>query len=221
MPHWTHNGNQLWTNNLRKICLSIDQKPIQFLGWRSCTLKTGPRSLTKKAYSRSILISRCFLSKNCTLLSKAFTTYIRPLAEYCTQIWSPHYLKYINLIENIQRRFSKHIPSLKNLSYPARLAKLGLPSLELRRRQFDLITCYRVVHFLFHTGNNSFFTPRSHNITRGHAFMLAPPAIAHSGCFKFCFFSRVIPDWNSLPATIVSACSVLSFKSHLKLHCFT
>ena len=35
------------------------------------------------------LISLCFLSKNPYLLKKAFTTYVRPLLEYCSPVWSP------------------------------------------------------------------------------------------------------------------------------------
>ena len=148
-------------------------------------------------------------------IAKAFTTYVRPLIEYCPQIWSPHYLKYISLVENVQRRFTKHIPSIKNLPYPTRLSRLGLISLELRRRHFDLFTCFRILNHSLHTGSYSFFSFRPHNITRGHAFMLYPPA-AHTDVCKFSFFSRVISYWNSLPSSVVSACSLSSFKSHVK-----
>ena len=33
-----------------------------------------------------------FVSRDNIMLSKAYTTYVRPLLEYCTQIWSPTYV---------------------------------------------------------------------------------------------------------------------------------
>jgi len=43
----------------------------------------------------------------------------------------------ITVIENVQRRFTKRLPELRNLSYKEHLNKLNLVSLELRRLQFD------------------------------------------------------------------------------------
>ena len=51
----------------------------------------------------------------------------------------------IDLIEKVQRRFTKRLYDLKSLSYADQLTKLGLCSLELRRLQLDLILCYKIV----------------------------------------------------------------------------
>ena len=104
--------------------------------------------MVKKAYRQSFLISRCFISKNSNILKKAFCTYVRPLLEYASQIWSPHCHKDITLIENVQRRFSKTIPNLHCLAYSTRLARLKLPSLYIRRCQLDLCTVYRIVFII-------------------------------------------------------------------------
>ena len=37
------------------------------------------------------------------------TVYIRPILEYASNIWSPHFIKYINCIENVQRHSTKRI----------------------------------------------------------------------------------------------------------------
>jgi len=42
-------------------------------------------------------------------------------------------------LENIQRRFTKRVPSLSHLSYFPRLSALELEPLVLRRLKFDLI----------------------------------------------------------------------------------
>jgi len=51
-------------------------------------------------------------------------------------------------IEKVQRRFTKRLRDFRNLCYADRLAKLDLPSLELRRLQhlqLDLIYCYKII----------------------------------------------------------------------------
>ena len=88
---------------------------------------------TSKAFSRSLLIFKGFSSRNTQLLVKlAFTTYVRPLLEYNSSIWSPNDVYNITKIESVQRRFTKRIPSVSQLSYRDRHAflYLGLDSLE-------------------------------------------------------------------------------------------
>jgi len=48
----------------------------------------------RKAVIRSRLILKCFSSRNKDLLLKAYITYVRPILEYCSPVWSPH-LKYL------------------------------------------------------------------------------------------------------------------------------
>ena len=87
------------------------------------------------------MILRYFLSKNCDSLLKAFKVglYVRPLLEYCSVIWSPVLVKDINALEIVQRQFTKRMPGMSNLTYPQRLLKLNIESLEIRRLRFDLI----------------------------------------------------------------------------------
>ena len=179
------------------------------------TFSSHISSITRKAYSQSKLISRCFVSKHSNLLKLAFTSYVRPLLEYDIPIWSPHLLKHITQIENIQRRFTKSIPNLSSLPYHQRLSRLGLDTLLQRRRQFDLSTCYRLYHSLTILPSNLFFTPRSYNATRGHQHVLVMPS-AHLDVFKFSFQSRVVGDWNSLPPNVISVGTISAFKARIK-----
>ena len=57
---------------------------------------------------------------------KAFITYVRPILEYYTSVWSPHTVSNINKIESCQRWFKKRIKGLSDMLYPERLASLGL-----------------------------------------------------------------------------------------------
>jgi len=53
--------------------------------------------------------------------------------------------KDIETLEKVQRRFTKRIPGLKDLTYCHRLARLKVDSLDLRRVRLDLIFTYKLV----------------------------------------------------------------------------
>ena len=50
--------------------------------------------------------------------------YVRPISEYNSVIWSPVLKKDIVSIEKVRRRFTKRLPSLKNLSLPGEVKSL-------------------------------------------------------------------------------------------------
>jgi len=91
----------------------------------TCELSTSPHinDIVTKAHRRANMIHRCFVSRNVYLLTRAFITYVRPLLEYNCVAWSPH-LKHdrpIELIEQVQRRFTKRLRGLSGYSYNERL----------------------------------------------------------------------------------------------------
>jgi len=47
--------------------------------------------IVRRAQQRAGLILKCFCSCDKDLSMKAFCTYVRPLLEYSTPVWSPHY----------------------------------------------------------------------------------------------------------------------------------
>ena len=59
------------------------------------------QDIVSRASKRANLVFRCFLSRNTTNLTKAFVTYVRPLLEYASPVWSPSYLYLINHIESV------------------------------------------------------------------------------------------------------------------------
>ena len=87
-------------------------------------------------------------------MSRYDKAYVRPLVEYNSIIWSPHYKQDIERIESVQRRFTKRLPELKNYKYTERLTMLDLASLEFRRLWFDLYWCYKLVFRLVDVQND-------------------------------------------------------------------
>ena len=78
--------------------------------------------------------------KNRDIKSSAYIGLVRPLVEYCSTIWDPHFHKYIDNLEKIQRRATRYVFSVYRRKAPvtAMINSLGWESLELRRRKARL-----------------------------------------------------------------------------------
>ena len=170
--------------------------------------------MTSKANHRASLILRTFLSREPNLLFKAFTVYVRPLLEYCSPVWSPVYKTDIELIERVQRTFTKRLYGFKYLSYSERLFLLQADTLELRRLKTDLVMLYKIVHNLVALNFNDFFAYNNFTITRGHDFKLVKPLCVNNAR-QFSFTCRLIDAWNFLPNCVVSSTCLITFKNML------
>jgi len=58
------------------------------------------------------LIKRNFVDRSQETVMSLYKSLVRPHLEYCSQIWSPHYMKDIKLIEGVQRRATKLVELL-------------------------------------------------------------------------------------------------------------
>ena len=74
-----------------------------------------------------------------------YKSLVRPHLEYNSVIWSPHLKKDMDSIERVQRRATKMVPELRNLSYEDRLRQLELPTLKFRRDIADIIEVYNIL----------------------------------------------------------------------------
>jgi len=66
--------------------------------------------IVSKAHRRSVCNVRAFISQDINLLVRAYVVYVRPLLEHNTIIWTPYFVKDIEAIERVQRRFTKRLP---------------------------------------------------------------------------------------------------------------
>ena len=170
--------------------------------------------IVAKAHRRSNAIHRCFISRNVQMLIRAFLVYVRPLLEFNSPIWSPHYKQDIELIERVQRRFTKRLPGYGNLTYNDRLALLNLPSLELRRLRIDLISSYKILFGHTNINIHELFEFRQ-TTTRGHPYKLYKSQCTSVVRSSF-FTQRIINVWNDLPVNIVDFSSLACFKRSLE-----
>ena len=76
------------------------------------------------------------------LIIPLYKTIVRPYLEYCIQAWRPYHKTDIDILERVQRRATKIIPKLRNISYEMHLKVCGLTTLETRRLRGDQIEVF-------------------------------------------------------------------------------
>ena len=157
-------------------------------------------TIVKKAHNRANLILKCFQSRNRQILIRAFTIYVRPLLEFNSPVWSPSLIRQINILENVQRSFTKRLPGLKNLTYHQRLKAASLKSLEYRRLTYDLTLTYKLVFGLINTDYKLLNLKTTSFDLRRHQYQLNCPNFKSSVRCRS-FFYRITNIWNNLPAS--------------------
>jgi len=169
----------------------------------------------KKA-NRVLGIIRTTISyKSADILLPLYKTIVRPLVEYCTPAWSPHYIKDKTPLEKVQHRFARMITGLKRLNYNTRLYDLNLDSIEEHRNRADLIELFKIFRGLFGVKVEKLFERARDSRTRGHSLKLRKHH-CHTDLRTFFFSEWVVSRWNSLDEECVSVQTVNSFKNNLK-----
>jgi len=165
----------------------------------SLTPCTHIAKITATAHQRVNLIFRAFVSRDIVMILRAHTTYVTPLLEFNTVVWSPSLKCDIRSVEKVQRKFTKRLPGYGDLSYVERRAKLNLKTLEL----ILLIQLRFSDFFVFST------LP-----TRGHPYSLQVNHAPVNARQNF-FACRVVKLWNSLPADTTDFSTLSHFRTSL------
>ena len=119
------------------------------------------------------------------------------------------------LVERVQRRATKLVPGLRSRPYEERLRELRLPLLIYRRLRGDIIVIYQILNRLLDVDQDVLQLSSTRH-TRGHDLKLDIRARTLPRCH---FLSvRAAATWNGLSASVVSAPSLVSFKSCIDTH---
>jgi hypothetical protein len=199
-------------------CVLQGSNPVRDLGVlidETLTYKQHINSIVNKAMQRVGVLFRGFVCRDLQFMRKAFVTYIRPLLEFNSIIWSPTTKKYIDLIERVQRRFTKRIPCLQAMGYLERLSYISLQSLELRRLHIDLIYYYKIMKHLTPIDPDDFFTLHVPlcSLRQSTPFVQKPRNASVSLLNSFAY--RSINCWNCLSNEIKCISSLHAFKRSL------
>ena len=97
------------------------------------------------------IIRRSYWFLNCETFLPLYRSMVRSHFDYAVSVWDwdPYKIKHISDIEDVQRRATKLISEIKNLSYPESLRKLKLPTLSYRRNRGQMIEVYKIINNIY------------------------------------------------------------------------
>ena len=145
-----------------------------------------------KANGITGLVKPNFVYMDKELFLTLYKALIRPIFDYGNSVYYPTTKKNKTIIENVQRRATKIVLQLKDLSYSIKI--------------IDRIDDYDFTRMFS-------FSTIPHE-RRGNMYKLIKPRASKSvRLISFC--NRVINIWNTLPNSVVCADSVNAFKSNL------
>ncbi len=181
------------------VCRDLGVLVSANLGWSNQVT-----AVVKKANNVSNMLFRCFLSAPWDSLLRAYKTYVRPIMEYSTPVWSPYLRKDILKLEKAQNYFTRRVyvrGKHEMVPHDKRNEILGLDSLELRRLKQDLIMVYKIIFHLVDIKFMDLFSLAAETGTRHRCFKLA---VEHSriDARRKSFACRVVGVWNLLPEFI-------------------
>ena len=211
------NQDYQYIMNSEDIETAREEKDLGVIFQQDLKFSSHIAEKVNKANSVLSLIVRtfdCIERDSFILLYKAL---VRPHIEYGNTIWYPFLRKDIESVERIQKRATKLIPELTDLTYTERLKRLKLPSLAHRRKRGDMIQTFKIIKGIEDIPSDRFFKLSNSSSTRGHSLKLEKPRCRTTMRLQH-FSQRIINNWNSLPERVVAAKDVNDFKSKLDQH---
>ena len=176
---------------------------------RMLQLVSAPLSLLKLLAYRHRLPPMC--------IRRFYCGFIRPRLEYSSAVWGGCCRKLQSRLERVQLQGARAIVRTPGLSHQELLSRAGLPSLCWRRRIHRLELLWKLVN---HQGPPQLqaLVPKPAS-SRCRYSLRATHAIEFpdSGSARMLgsFLGTVVPEWNSLPAEVVSATTCPSFRSRV------
>ena len=171
-------------------------------------------NIVKKANQVMGLIRRSFSHLDKEMFINLYKSLVRPHLEYANVIWHPIYKKQLKLLEDVQRRATKILPEIRDLTYTERLIVLNLPSIQYRQTRNDLIQTYKIIHKIDNLKTEDFFTFAKYDKTRNNILKLYKSQ--SSSKYRSNFLpNRILNLWNSLSTETKTSKSINLFKENI------
>ena len=166
-------------------------------------------------------ITRAFHYRDRKTFVKLYKQYVRPHLEFAVTAWSPWTEADKECLEKVQMKAVKMISGMASNDYMARLAELGLETLEERRHRMDMAQVYKIVTGKDKVNSETWFTMArdGQRLTRGNAHPLSLKKQRSRLEVRRNFFSqRAVNSWNNIPSVIKDTKTVTSFKKLYGAH---
>lgn len=161
-------------------------------------------------------IRRTITNKSPKIIIPLYKSLVRPHLEYAVQAWRPFLQRDVDNIEKVQQRALRLITGYAQLTYPQRLKKANLVSLETRRMRGDMIETFKIIKGLEGINREVMFIMRQiRSGNRGHNEKIFKQ---HSrlDIRKYSFSRRVVDQWNCLKPETVASETINQFKSKIE-----
>ena len=127
-----HSANRSYTLFGSEIKSQVSCKDLGITIQQNLSFKEHCTIISRKATFIIRNVKMCFENHGPFFYLFLYKTYVRPILETNTVVFSPHNIENIDVLERVQRRFTKYLPGLCDMSYNDRLKFLGIKSLEER-----------------------------------------------------------------------------------------
>ena len=176
-----------------------------------CTFNEHVSNVCARANRFLGLMKKVFVSRNKSVLLPVYKSHVRSILEFGSILWHPYRICLSQLVENVQRRFSRLFPHLRHVSYRNRLSDLNLHSLHARRLRYELIFIYKILNGLVDIDPSAFFVYSSSSSLRRHSLKLIPPS-SSKDYRRYFFTVDSVFHWNRMSDSEVQVSSVSQFK---------
>ena len=142
-----------------------------------------------------------------------YKAFILPHVEYASQVWDPHLLKHVDLLEKKTQKFALRV-CYKNWSahYSDHLDSAHIPTLVQRRRKAKFTHLYKIVFGL----TDCEMAPVKERVLKYGSRKVNLTQLqeldAHSSQFKYSFSPHFISLWNNLFVNCDSFSSLSAFR---------
>ena len=200
--------------NIKEVQLEKDQRI-----WldNKLTFETHITKKANKANGMIAVIKKSFTKVTKKVFLNIYKCLIRPHLEFANLIWHPRLIKHQKILENVQRRATRLVSGMKNLSYYERLKELNLSSLEYRRKRGTMIEMYKICYGLHDRNTSAGLFERNDRDSRGNACKVVVRKANLEMRKKF-FTIRAPHDWNNLPQETVQSKTIDEIKWKLYKH---
>ena len=173
--------------------------------------------IVRKSSGLANQIIRSTVCRSPKFMVTLFISHLRPILDYCSTVWNYGYLGDLKKLECVQRRWTACVSGLEGLAYQDRLKRLNLYSIKGRLLRSDLIKLWKAFDSDGDLNLLSLFERQYHATTRGHRHKVSLPR-CHSDTFRRFLSVRTVELWNNLPANVVEAQNITTFKARLDAH---